>query len=470
MDYAEQFFESLRALNEFVFHRAVLKYQWEIIEQGSFSLISPWTGESLLPTACHIANNGDPAHGNLGIAYRFDCKHSLWLLASSIKDGFPITEAYSASLDTSLWALGEVHAHQNKPWKDLLLRVAQGDGSSSLAPNDLAAPVVLIGHPNFAHNLWNELAALHAYAKARRDTAAVLELKTIYEPLAPIECFTGNLPVSVSRLMSFEALVGLQKSIVTRLGSTQIPVGLRQQVGSLLGGRRDRELTDDWAASLRDCGPVIWLSARLDARTLDNQTDFLTSLITRIAVQYPQAGFILDGFSFANDFDSEIYQQDAAGDSQEARYRGGFLASADKSREQDVTAYVTELQNILGGHLPNPVINVSGMNLTDAIYLAGMAHYYVCHAGTLQHKIAWLHNTPGIVHSNIAGLEPGVPVWLADQLEGGLHPGVIPCEYVKDLDSIRTANQVERNRDYHLRDVESVVGHIMADIQTKFAR
>ena len=123
MDYAEQFFESLCALNEFVFHRAVLRYQREIIEQGNFPLVSPWTGERLLPAACHIANNGDPAHGNLGIAYRFNCKHSLWLLASSIKDGFPITEAYSASLDASLWALGESHVQQNKRWKDLQVRI-----------------------------------------------------------------------------------------------------------------------------------------------------------------------------------------------------------------------------------------------------------------------------------------------------------------------------------------------------------
>ena len=237
------------------------------------------------------------------------------------------------------------------------------------------------------------------------------------------------------------------------------------------------EVTDDVAASLCGCGPVIWLSARLDARTLDNQTEFLTSLITRIAVQYPQAGFILDGFSFASDFESEIYQQGVSSDAskntaagaEEGRSSGAFLASADKSREREVTAYVTELQSILGGHLPNPVINVSGMNLTDAIYLAGIAHYYVCHAGTLQHKIAWLHNTPGIVHSNIAGLEPGVPMWLADQLEGGMEPGVIPGEYVKDLDSIRTATQVERNRDYHLLDVEGVVSHIMADMQAKFS-
>jgi hypothetical protein len=110
------------------------------------------------------------------------------------------------------------------------------------------------------------------------------------------------------------------------------------------------------------------------------------------------------------------------------------------------------------------------MSLANSIYLARAADYYVCHAGTLQHKIAWIYNIDGIVHSNTTGVQQGVQNWLADQLEGGVKPSLVSAEYIKDLDSIRTTNKVERNRDYHIVDVERVVQQILGDLQRSMSR
>jgi hypothetical protein len=265
-------------------------------------------------------------------------------------------------------------------------------------------------------------------------------------------------------------LVGLQDTMVTRLGATQIPVELRENIRQLLCVGRDRALTDPLVDELRGSHPVIWLSVRLDARTPDNQDEFLISLVSRVSRDYPEAAFILDGFSYPDDFGSAIYQQEATdgvlppipdgtGDA------GGYLSSAMMSREEDISAYVCKLQASLNSLLPNTVVNTSGMRLANAVYLAHLATYYVCHAGTLQHKIAWIYNIRGIVHSNTAGLQPGVRNWLADQLQDGVKPSLISGQYVTDLDSIRTINQVERNRDYHLQDIEKIVDQIMIDMK-----
>jgi hypothetical protein len=239
--------------------------------------------------------------------------------------------------------------------------------------------------------------------------------------------------------------------------------------------QRDKELTDPIAELLSSCGLVIWLSVRLDARTADNQREFLLAVITKFAEAYPSAGFILDGFSYPDDFESPIYraQSDASNElasSGNAGHYRGFLSNAMVEREGEVTAYIEELRATLERVMPNTVVSTSGMGLVNSIYLARFANYYVCHAGTLQHKIAWLYDTHGIVHSNSTGVQPGVPNWLAGQLQGGIKPALVPDEYINDLETIRTATKVERNRDYHFVDIEGVVTYILGNLQESLDR
>jgi hypothetical protein len=468
--FTEQFVQSVSLLNETVFHRAVFAYQRDIIEHGVFSVVSPWTGDSLVPERCHIANNGDPAHGNIGIAYRLDGSHPIWLLAGSVKDGFPITEAFLPTQGTSLWSLSDAYCEENQRWKTLLQGVEANLEARQRGAIDKQAAAVLLGHPNFAHHLWNELSALHLYCASRAPQAKPLNLRVIYEPLLPVALFTAGTAITVEKVDSFERLVGLQDTLVTRLGSTQIPRALRDKVAGLVDARGEAST----ASSLFGCSPVIWLSVRLDARTVDNQTEFLHALVSRVASEYPQAGFILDGFSYPNDFGSAIYQQTDGGANEQStanRTPGadGFLASAMKTREREITGHVEQLQQAFVHSIANPVISVSGLALADALGLASKADYYVCHAGTLQHKVAWIYNTHGFVHSNRTGVQKGAQKWLADQLEGGVAPGMLSQDYVEDLETIRAPNKVQRNRDYHIDDIEAAVEQVIADLRLALA-
>ncbi len=227
-------------------------------------------------------------------------------------------------------------------------------------------------------------------------------------------------------------------------------------------------------ARLRERSPVTWLSLRIDARTADNQEQFLEQLMIAVAERFPNAGFILDGFSYPADFDSALYRQPGSGDAghrpmlRRLLPRGsGYLARTMKSREQAVTARVSGFMRRLQKRIPSPIVSVSGLGLVDSIYLGHLADYYVCHAGTLQHKIAWIYNIPGAVHSNTTGVGKGTGRWLANQLEEGLQPFMVPPEHIDDLDTIRTANQVRRNRDYHIRDIDAAVAGIIGDMEAR---
>ena len=452
--------------NAFVSARVLRSYQRDIALAGGFALCSPYDGTLLAPSACHIFNLGDAAHGNLGIAYRFAGPRPLWLLASSVKDGFPLTEAYLPTEDASIWSLDDSLTALHGPWKTALRRLERERRSWPSSPAD-PRPTVLVGHPNFAHHLWNELPALRACcALAEGAGRPAPQVQALYEPLVPLARFLQDDAPPVARVSTFSEVTGLRDSLVTRLGSTRVPASLRASIVASLadetGGRTSFAISQE---KLANCSPVFWLSVRVDARTADNQADFLLALVPAIASAYPRCGFIIDGFSYPADFSHGIYCQGQPGAGSEAQLdERGSLGSAMRERELKVGVAIDTLTRRLEQRCNNPLVVVSGRDLPEAVVLAGRADYYICHTGTLQHKVAWLHNIPGMVHTNRAGLQPGAARWLADQLENGLEPSLVAPESVEDLDSIRSPNQVERNRDYHFIDIAAVVAAILADV------
>ena len=457
---------AIEQANAFVSARILRSYQRDIALKGGFSLCSPFDGKPVSAAACHIFNLGDAAHGNLGIAYRFAGPRPLWLLASSVKDGFPLTEAYLPTEDTSIWSLDENLTALHGPWKSALRRLELG-GRSWPYSRPAHQPTVLVGHPNFAHHLWNELPALWACrALAEEEGLPAPRVQAIYEPLLPVTRLLPHSAPPVARVSTFGEVTGVHDRLVTRLGSTRVTASLRARVlASLPDEATGRPSFVDSQERLTNCSPVFWLSVRVDARTADNQEDFLLSLVPALASAHPRCGFIIDGFSYPADFSHGIYRQGEPDAGSESQGEGrGFLGSAMRVRERAVGAAIDALTRQLEQRCDNPLVVVSGRDLPEAIALAGRADYYICHAGTLQHKVAWLHNIPGMVHANRVGLRPGAARWLADQLENGRAPSLVSPEAVDDLDTIRTANQVERNRDYHFIDIPGVVAAILADV------
>jgi len=118
-----------------------------------------------------------------------------------------------------------------------------------------------------------------------------------------------------------------------------------------------------------------------------------------------------------------------------------------------------------GGARLGRVYDMCGLSLADAVTTAQRADYYVSHAGTLQHKLGWMHNTPGFVHSCQGGISPGARKWYAAQLEGGVEPEVIESAFVEDLQADAGGSVAARNLDYRITDIPGAVAQVLHDIR-----
>jgi hypothetical protein len=187
--------------------------------------------------------------------------------------------------------------------------------------------------------------------------------------------------------------------------------------------------------------------------------DFLLTLLERIFDAYRSAVVVFDGFSFPIGF-----FQDRHMSQYHTEFAGRAAATAD---------FITELQHRavanLGHWVSSRLCSISGISLAEAAYVGSVCNYYVCHAGTLQHKIAWLHNIPGFIHSPPVGNPSARAKWYADQVEGGIPPDTLPQQFVVATEISPNVRDVSRNSNYLIRDVPAAVDFIMESMRNKLA-
>ena len=126
------------------------------------------------------------------------------------------------------------------------------------------------------------------------------------------------------------------------------------------------------------------------------------------------------------------------------------------------------------------------MNLSSALETISSCSYYVCHAGTQQHKIAWLFPRNGFVHGVTTDSEAK---WLAEHSECALVPSHFDPEIVgkvkfdekswRDdswLSSLENhwsqylISRKKKNNDYIITDINLAVSRIMDDYFEKVPR
>ncbi|MFV0277710.1 MAG: hypothetical protein ACK5HY_11060 [Parahaliea sp.] len=467
MPYLRCLTDRLESLNTFLATRALRCYQREILTTGQLTLPSPWTGREVSVDGCFVANISPLGFGNIVIAYRLPCERTLWLFCGVVCEGFPLHALWCPATDETLWDMLPGEFASYAPLRQALREIA-----ASLPAAGGAAvteqPGLLLGHPNFAHFIWNELPGLFALCSMQTAPPADAEILLLCEPLAALEEVPVVAGMPVSRVHALAPLLGWHARLLCRVGATRISRSLRRQLVTAARRNLNAGPVVSLGSRLKDCWPVIWLSLRNDARTACNQEDFIVALVEQVACSYPRAGFILDGFNYPDDFSSPIYTQSGvAGMSNDFAAPGidkaTSLAQSLSARERDISRFIRALGDRLAAS-GRPLASTSGLRMSEAIALASMADYYVCHAGTLQHKIGWIYNTPGIIHSNTEGIHPAAARWVVNQVEGGVEPALVEQKLVEDLDSIRTFARVPRNRDYRFTDVAAVVRQVLADM------
>jgi hypothetical protein len=219
--------------------------------------------------------------------------------------------------------------------------------------------------------------------------------------------------------------------------------------------------------------PRIWISVREHTRTAENLEDFLTIVMLKILRHYPRAAILLDAFSFPVGF-----MDDDRTISQRATY-----TTAAESAGRIIAKLILRIRNELGDNAAQRICSANGETLNEALHLGRYCDYYVCHAGTLQHKIGWFHHLPGLIHMPVSPdprslwhpaqlAKKHVPFvqrltarqsWHALQVEGGAVPDRLPSEFV--VTTTPGARSGERNFNYRIADVESAAEYVLASMR-----
>ena len=363
-----------------------------------------------------------------GSIYWFDATEPFCLVSASTRLGCPI--------------LALVTRHEVYPVADRepspLITKAQAMLIEDVRPAHLidpeARPLVITGHVNFAHFLWNEFPGLWHL----RKSGAVFDLGVLHDTLGILRpyCDTEGLNCRFSpQRASFE---GWQTQPVVVPGSTYCNADVKRDVLDLMG------LEARYSPSTSQ--PRIYFSLRCTGRAMQNELDFLETVIGRLCAAYPDCHVVLDGFSLPVDFERSIYTSAAL----------SFDARIHEAR--DTVAKLTTRLDIAG---QARLHDITGAPLDVALREIARCHFYVTHAGTMQHKAGWFYPLPGLLHGNQVSIAPSSLRWTASMMAEAVPPCGIACELIEDLEIYNMPRANARNRDYLLLDTERAANDIM---------
>ena len=167
--------------------------------------------------------------------------------------------------------------------------------------------------------------------------------------------------------------------LLIRVGGTRIDTALIQRVRRVAAERVPRDLHAQAAALRERHRPILWVTLRLENRTWVSQVPGLIAIGRQLARNYPNAALILDGFSI-------LFGQAVAPGAADRR----LIARETEAAQAIIDALAGELV----------VLSLIGRPLFEAVVFAAIADCYFAHQGSLQHKIGWLGDCPGLVHGN----------------------------------------------------------------------
>lgn len=312
-----------------------------------------------------------------------------------------------------------------------------------------ARPAVKLGHPNFAHQAWNELGAL-VQAREIVDLSAV-DIDYTFDPLGVVEALFGD----------------AHRCVKASAAGTEVRAGgaLFTQVGGLhLGAAAARAIIDHARKSAsqharamanhvsRRPEPKIWLTMRRRGRGCENQQALYLEIARQLKLSGVEPCFLLDGFSRPQDFDTADY--DAVRDA---------FAQREAECKAEASALIDALNSI-----GLEAFSLIGWPLLDALALSAEADFYISHIGTLHHKIGWFNTAPGWINAGPASIRPGLARWHANQSDLAVEPAVPEPDWMKEHGRSAHHPEADRNMDYAVRDVLAFAQAVVRDLIARF--
>jgi hypothetical protein len=380
----------LETLNAFIFPLSLRRYQRDIWQTGSFTIEPPGFAQ----LTCDFT----VFHGSKTYAWRFG--DHLWLTSDGVSSSFKIVCLYDLTSDILYVAPRASHAHAQ------FLLSERHRAVSGTAP-----PILIAGHQNFAHFIWNELPAL---MQLETIPGAVTRIDTTYEPVLPLSTLI-RLPPSLrmTQLKQGSLRYPLHEypGVLFSAGAVHVTQAVKDRVLGLCTAYAGLAADTPKKSAKR-----IWLSLRTIHRSARNELEVFSCLVDLLGLFATDIEILLDGYSLGHD----IVVDDR------------YDAAAQRANNDAAAAVAASLQA-----RPAPpnvrFIDLTRAALPTAIAWAATADVYICHHGTQQHKIGWLTDVPGIVHTNPHVLATYPADWVTAQAEGASRPAYIPLDLVEEI-------------------------------------
>ncbi|MDY6938044.1 MAG: hypothetical protein SWY16_10285 [Cyanobacteriota bacterium] len=371
------------------FHRGygnvLREYQDEVLTRRYFVLTCPFTEMEIKST--HSFPIGQ------AIFYRFESQEVFYVISFINSTGYHVNSIYFPHLEILVNAFRNVKSLQNNLISFVnKLRLELVLDLHSLSTYLLAKHpkkiIVHIGNVNFAHHLHNELEALQRLLD-RNLLDKIDEFWVTSQPLGSIDLIYPEIPANKLKLI--QDINVLNKAInecsfSLKVGDMYVSENLKSRIFKVSIENSQPSVIELVNHAKQNCFPLLWVSIRLVNRTCVNQIDAFFKIITKLAQTHPNLGVVFDGFSLPIDRLSNPKYK-------ELDYQEDNIEKANKLVENLISLIHSKCSSI-------QIFNTVGCTLAESIVWAHTVNFYLCHHGTTQHKIGWLTDKPGIVHSN----------------------------------------------------------------------
>ncbi|HTW31950.1 MAG TPA: hypothetical protein VMD76_09740 [Candidatus Sulfotelmatobacter sp.] len=352
--------------------------------------------------------------------YYFSETPDYFVISGKVKLGYPLIALFVPRINRLLaW-------EECRRFRAVLkaLREIADINTDNTLPATKIMPLAIMGHPNFAHHLWNELSALETLINKNPSLAP--EIVTVREPLGPIaRIFPDIGKWNVQRAPKRTSGNDPGKPYV-QLGGFRVSTSLKTRIvrhANAFATADTQALANrlsQWAA------PIFWLSVRTQVPTFEKQRDVLVSLALKLRREHPDCAILFDGFSLPRDWKTSDHKMKT------------FYESAAEESKAEIDATISELLRLDPAN--SSLFNLGGLGLLDSITLAQLAHMYFCHKGTIQHKIGWTANVPGIIHGPRWFLTAETEEWYTSRAESSVRPLALDPSLIVDTSEQKQSN------------------------------
>lgn len=396
-------------------------FQLDAITHNRISVVCPLTQDTLYSQRSFPLQNGNIFYQFLGQELFYLIVGDAWFERTALY--YPDHELVIILCPTTFQPDKSLNLFKKtiiENYADAIRYVTVSNADSSAIPNVQSSQpksAILTQNLHFGHHLWNELTGIDKLVSLQ----LVDKVDTFIcasEALGPIDSIFPEIPASKIQRAEKQAIlkqVLQQRLFALPLGGCYVTNNLSRRlyrVAQSLSSTTELERVRQAKERHR---VLLWVTIRLDSRTWISQTEGIANILNFLSRQQDDLGVIFDGFSLPEPAD-RVANSDIQ-----------TLIDRELETVDDIISQVhdnnTHFYNLIGGQMHQSII------------WAHAADVYLAHQGSIQHKIGWIANKPGVVHTNSKMLEKPLSVrpgcWEREDIE---IPEYIPKEYIEDIE------------------------------------